>query len=60
MGTEDKEPVVAVEDKPDTREAFKKEKKRFGEAVKIAVAVSKAPRAARWLLHGLCFGHGGC
>lgn len=33
---------MAEESKLDPREVFKKEKKRFGEAVKIAIAVSKA------------------
>jgi hypothetical protein len=34
--------VVTDEDKINAHEAFKKEEKRFGEAVKIAIAVSKA------------------
>jgi hypothetical protein len=42
MGEEASKPVVDEESKPDTRELFKKEKKRFGAAVKIAIAVSKA------------------
>ena len=33
---------MAEESKLDPREVFKKEKKRFGTAVKIAIAVSKA------------------
>jgi hypothetical protein len=42
MGKEAGEPVGAEESKLDPREVFKKEKKRFGVAVRIAVAVSKA------------------
>jgi hypothetical protein len=47
MGEEVKAPIVADEDKPNTREVFKKEKKRFGAAVKIAIVVSKAASSRR-------------